>query len=54
VPTKLAILVVAFGVGVGLAELFGAKNLGTALGVGQLTFVLGLVYVLIVMRDRRT
>ena len=52
-PAKLAILVVAFGVGVGLAELFGAKNLGTALGVGQLTFVIGLVYVLIVMRDRR-
>jgi hypothetical protein len=47
---KLAIVIVAFGVGVGLAELFGAKNLGTALGVGQLTFVIGLVYVLIVRR----
>jgi hypothetical protein len=46
VPAKLAIVLVAFGVGVGLAELFGAKNLGTALGVGQLTFVIGLVYVL--------
>jgi hypothetical protein len=44
---KLAILVVAFGVGVGLAELLGAKNLGTALGIGQLTFVIGLVYVLV-------
>jgi hypothetical protein len=44
---KLAIVVVAFGVGVGLAELFGAKNLGTAMGVGQLTFVAALVYVLI-------
>jgi hypothetical protein len=54
VPAKLAILVVSFGVGVGFAELFGAKNLGTALGVGQLTFVIGLVYVLIVMRDRRS
>ena len=43
---KLAIVIVAFGVGVGLAEVFGAKNLGTALGVGQLTFVIGLVYVL--------
>ena len=32
--------------GVGFAELFGAKNLGTALGVGQLTFVIALVYVL--------
>ncbi len=44
---KVAIVVAAFAVGVGLAELFGAKNLGTALGVGQLTFVIGLVYVLI-------
>jgi hypothetical protein len=43
---KLVIVLAAFGVGVGLAELFGAKNLGTALGVGQLTFVVGLVYVL--------
>ena len=43
---KLAIVIVAFGVGVGLAEVFGAKNLGTALGLGQLTFVIGLVYVL--------
>jgi hypothetical protein len=47
---KLAIVVVAFGVGVGLAEIFGAKNLGTSLGVGQLTFVIGLVYVLVVKR----
>ncbi len=43
---KLAIVLAAFVVGVGLAELLGAKNLGTALGVGQLTFVIGLVYVL--------
>lgn len=43
---KLLIVLVGFGVGVGLAELFGAKNLGTALGVGQLTFVVALIYVL--------
>lgn len=43
---KTVIVLVAFGVGVGLAELFGAKNLGTAFGVGQLTFAIGLVYVL--------
>lgn len=43
---KVAIVLAAFGIGVGVAELFGAKNLGTALGVGQLTFVVGLVYVL--------
>jgi hypothetical protein len=50
---KVAIVLAAFGVGVGLAELFGAKNLGTALGVGQLTFVVALVYVL-VRRDGPT
>jgi hypothetical protein len=38
--------VATFAAGVGLAELFGAKNLGTAFGVGPLTFVIGLVYVL--------
>ncbi len=43
---KVLIVLVAFGVGVGVAEIFGAKNLGTAFGVGQLTFVIGLVYVL--------
>ena len=43
---SLVILVVAFGVGVGAAELFGAHNLGTALGIGQLTFAAALVYVL--------
>jgi hypothetical protein len=46
VLAKLAIVIAAFAVGVGLAELLGAKNLGTALGVGQLTFVIALVYVL--------
>jgi len=46
-PAKIAIVLAAFAAGVGLAELFGAKNLGTALGVGQLSFVVALVYVLI-------
>ncbi len=45
--TKLGIVLAAFAIGVGLAELLGAKNLGTALGVGQLTFVAGLLYVLL-------
>jgi uncharacterized membrane protein (DUF485 family) len=45
-PAKIAIVLAAFAAGVGLAELFGAKNLGTAFGVGQLTFVVALVYVL--------
>jgi hypothetical protein len=45
-PANLAIVVGAFAAGVGLAELFGAKNLGTSLGVGELTFAVALVYVL--------
>jgi uncharacterized membrane protein (DUF485 family) len=44
---KLAIVLAAFAAGVGIAELFGAKNLGTALGVGQLAFVVALLYVLL-------
>jgi uncharacterized membrane protein (DUF485 family) len=44
---NLAIVVAAFAAGVGLAELFGAKNLGTALGVGQVAFAAALVYVLV-------
>jgi uncharacterized membrane protein (DUF485 family) len=44
---KVLIVLAAFAAGVGLATLFGAKNLGTALGVGQLTFVVALVYVLV-------
>jgi hypothetical protein len=47
VLAKLAIVLAAFAVGVGVAELFGAKNLGTAFGVGQLTFAAALVYVLL-------
>ncbi|HEY6672273.1 MAG TPA: hypothetical protein VIZ91_07205 [Solirubrobacterales bacterium] len=43
---KLAIVLAAFAVGAGIAELFGANNLGTALGVGQLSFAAALVYVL--------
>jgi uncharacterized membrane protein (DUF485 family) len=44
---NVAIVVCAFAVGVGAAELFGAANLGTALGVGQITFAAALVYVLL-------
>jgi hypothetical protein len=44
---KVAMVLAAFAIGVGLAELFGAKNLGTSLGVGQLTFAVALVYVLL-------
>jgi hypothetical protein len=46
-PAKVAIVLAAFAAGVGLAELVGAKNLGTSLAVGQLTFAAALVYVLV-------
>jgi len=54
VLAKVAIVLAGFAIGVGLAELFGAKNLGTAFGVGQLTFVVALVYVLLRRRERRS
>jgi uncharacterized membrane protein (DUF485 family) len=44
---NLLIVAIAFGAGVGVAELLGAHNLGTALGVGQIAFVLALTYVLV-------
>jgi hypothetical protein len=39
----VAILLAAFGLGVGVAELFGAANLGVAFGVGQVVFALTLI-----------
>jgi hypothetical protein len=45
----LAVLLLAFGAGVGIAELFGAANLGVAFGVGQITFAI----VLVVLLSRR-
>ena len=44
---QLAILAAAFAAGVGLAEAFGAVNLGVAFGIGQLTFTAALVWVLL-------
>jgi uncharacterized membrane protein (DUF485 family) len=44
---NVAIVLASFALGVGAAELFGAANLGTALGVGQLTFAAALVYILL-------
>ena len=43
---QLLLLAAAFLAGVLIALLLGAINLGTALGVGQLTFAATLVYVL--------
>jgi hypothetical protein len=42
-----AILVAVFALAVGLAELLGAANLGTALGVGQIAFAIALVAVIV-------
>ncbi|MEA2440094.1 MAG: hypothetical protein QOH76_1518 [Thermoleophilaceae bacterium] len=36
----VAVAAVAFGVGVGIAEIFGASNLGVAFGFGQIAFAL--------------
>jgi hypothetical protein len=44
---QLAILALGFGGGVVVALLLGAKNLGTAFGIGQLTFAVTLVWVLL-------
>jgi len=43
---QLLILVLGFAGGAAIALVLGAKNLGTAFGVGQLTFAATLVWVL--------
>jgi hypothetical protein len=40
------VLLLAFGTGLGGAELFGAANLGVAFGVGQIVFAIALVVLL--------
>jgi uncharacterized membrane protein (DUF485 family) len=50
---QLIILVAGFFVGVFGALALGAINLGTALGVGQVTFAATLVYVLLSSRGDR-
>jgi len=44
---QLALLLLAFAAATVIALLLGAKNLGTALAVGQLGFTATLVWVLI-------
>lgn len=46
---QLLLLILVFAGSAAIALLLGAKNLGTALGVAQVCFVVTLVYVL--MRD---
>ena len=43
----LAVLTAIFAATVGIAELAGAANLGVAIGVGQVTFALALVVLLL-------
>jgi hypothetical protein len=44
---QLLLLLLAFAAGTAIALLLGAKNLGTALGIGQVCFAATLVYVLL-------
>jgi hypothetical protein len=44
---QLLLLLLAFAGGTVIALLVGAKNLGTAMGVGQLCFAATLVFVLL-------
>jgi hypothetical protein len=44
---QLLLLLLAFAAGTAIALLLGAKNLGTALGVGQVCFAATLVYVML-------
>ena len=44
---QLALLALAFGATTLIAELAGAANLGTAMGIGQIGFALALVYLLL-------
>jgi uncharacterized membrane protein (DUF485 family) len=51
---QLLLLAAAFFVGVFAALALGAINLGTALGVGQVSFAAMLVYVLLSSRSDRS
>jgi hypothetical protein len=46
IARDLLILAVAFGAGVGIAELLGAASLGVAFGIGQVVFALTVVALL--------
>jgi len=48
---QILIAFAAFGIGVGIAEAAGAINLGTAFGIGQITFAATCVFLL--LRDGR-
>jgi hypothetical protein len=45
--SRVALVVAVFAAATGIAELAGAANLGTALGIGQIAFAVTLVFVLV-------
>lgn len=46
-PVAYGFPIATFAAVSGIAELLGAANLGTALGIGQVAFAAALVYVLL-------
>ena len=46
-PSQAALLLAVFAVTTAIAELAGATNLGTALGIGQIAFTATLVALLL-------
>jgi hypothetical protein len=46
-PAQIAVLVAVLAAVTGIAVAAGAANLGTALGIGQIAFTLGLVALLL-------
>jgi hypothetical protein len=46
-PVQAALLLAVFAVTTAIAELAGAANLGTALGIGQIAFAIALVALLL-------
>lgn len=46
-PAQIAVLVAVLAAVTGIAAAAGAANLGTALGIGQIAFTLGLVALLL-------
>ena len=44
---QVAVLVAVFSLTTAIAELAGATNLGTALGIGQIAFAVALVWLLL-------
>ncbi len=47
IAIDLAVLTAIFAATVGIAELAGAANLGVALGIGQVSFAIALVVLLV-------